>query len=203
MALNTVNATSVPEEGSLHNGAAAIASDICRRSREERREVLCLTIGEVFNPFNLFDGALVPNQILRSPDLLPSEKLVFARLTQFAGSNGRAWPSVERLSEEVSLSVLQTRKCVRCLEEKSFIRKGSRSGRSDEFEFLWHAAYETGEKRPRLPASAPPQSQVIAPPPIAGDRPTLLLRIAQLLFCQRTACCARTSQSITNRPSRV
>lgn len=31
-----------------------------------------------FNPFSLFDGALVLSEILRSPDLLPSEKLVFA-----------------------------------------------------------------------------------------------------------------------------
>ncbi len=88
MPVNTVNATGVPEDGSLHKGAAAIDSGI--HSREERRAALCLAIGDVFNPFNLFDGALVPNQILRSPDLLPSEKLVFARLIQFAGANGRA-----------------------------------------------------------------------------------------------------------------
>jgi len=161
---NTVRARSAPEGSGPGKSADAIDIDSGRRPGEERRAALCLTIGDIFNAFNLFDGALVPNQILRSPDLLPSEKLVFARLTQFAGSNGRAWPSVERLSEEVSLSVLQTRKCVRCLEEKSFIRKGSRSGRSDEFEFLWHAAYETGEKRPRLPVIAPPQSPMIALP---------------------------------------
>ena len=49
-------------------------------SRQERRSNLGLQVGEAFNPFSLFDGALVPSEILRSRHLLPSEKLVFARL---------------------------------------------------------------------------------------------------------------------------
>jgi hypothetical protein len=61
---------------------------------------------------------------------------------QFAGGNGKAWPSVERIAEEIALSVPQTRRCVRALESKGFIRRVARSGRSNEFEFLWHASYE-------------------------------------------------------------
>lgn len=60
----------------------------------------------ILNGENLVDGMglrCTPG----SPDLLPSEKLVFARLTQFAGGKGRAWPSIERIAGEVALSVPQ------------------------------------------------------------------------------------------------
>jgi hypothetical protein len=111
-------------------------------SRQERRSNLGLQVGEAFNPFSLFDGALVPSEILRNPGLLPSEKLVFARLLQFTGGNGRAWPSLERVAEEVVLSVPQPRRCVSSLESKGFIRRVARSGSSNEFEFLWHPIYD-------------------------------------------------------------
>jgi len=167
---NTVTAPSVserlencqPGNGTFDSGFGV--------SRQERRSSLGLKPGEVFNPFQLFDGAIVPSEILRSQDLLPSEKLVFARLLQFAGGKGRAWPSIQRLAEEVALSVPQTRRCIGALESKCLIRRVARSGRSNEFEFLWHAIYEqTGGPRscrsgvPQLRVSAPPQSRKIGP----------------------------------------
>jgi hypothetical protein len=127
-------------------------------SRQERRSRLALCVGEPFNPFNLFDGAMVPAEVLRSPDLLPSEKLVFARLMQFAGGKGRAWPSVVRIAEEVALSVPQTRRCISALESKGLIRRVARSGRSNEFEFLWHEVYEQAQRKPQSSATAPPHS---------------------------------------------
>jgi hypothetical protein len=118
---------------------------------------------------------MIPSEILRHPDLLPSEKLVFARLLQFAGGKGRAWPSVERLAQEVALSVPQTRRCVGSLESKGLIRRVARSGRSNEFEFLWHPVYEQDIQAPRSPVtgvsrshmSAVAQSQMIG----AGQSP--------------------------------
>ena len=108
-------------------------------------------------------------------------------MTQFAGANGRAWPSVERLSGEVSLSIPQTRRCVRSLEEKGFIRRVTRSGRSNAFEFLWHGVYEQSGTRPRLPTITHPRSpeitrprsSVIAPaesPRIASERSSVIAR---------------------------
>lgn len=136
----------------------------CGISRQERRSHLALCVGEAFNPFNLFDGALIPAEILRSPDLLASEKLVFARLMQFAGGKGRAWPSIKRIAEEVALSVPQTRRCIGALESKGLIRRVARSGRSNEFEFLWHEVYERAERKPQSSATAAPQSPMSEAP---------------------------------------
>ena len=160
MRANTVTAPSVPERIEDRQLRSAASSPGPGSSRQERRSNLGLSLGDAFNPFNLFDGALVPSEILRSPDLLPSEKLVFARLMQFAGGKGKAWPSTERIAEEVALSVPQARRCVRSLESKGFIRRIARSGRSNEFEFLWHAVYE---QQPRSSVSAVPRSRVSDP----------------------------------------
>jgi hypothetical protein len=97
---------------------------------------------------------------------------------QFAGGKGKAWPSIERVAEEVALSVPQARRCISSLESKGFIRRLARSGRSNEFEFLWHPMYE---QKPQSPAIAVPrscvsdlpQSPMIGPgqsPMIAGEQ---------------------------------
>ena len=164
MPIHTANATSVFEKAAIEQDKKPILlQDGKQTTRADRRAALRLSIGETFNPFNLFDGAFIPTEVLRYPDITPSEKLVFARLLQFAGAKGHAWPSLELLADEVSLSVVQARRCVRALETKKLIRRVARSGRSNEFEFLWHPIYEQEQSRPRSPVIAPSQSSTIAP----------------------------------------
>ena len=158
MRVNTVTAQSVSENREQHQLRSAVSIPSPGASRHERRSSLGLSIGDTFNPFSLFDGALVPTELLRSRDLNPSEKLVFGRLMQFAGGKGKAWPSIERLAGEVALSVPQARRCVSALEAKGLIRRVARSGRSNEFEFLWHTIYEQG---PQSPMIAVPRSSMV------------------------------------------
>lgn len=72
----------------------------------ERGSNLGLEILDALNPFSLFDGALVPSEIVRSLELVLSEDLVFDRPMQFAGGNGREWPfrSVRLQSSPFDLS---------------------------------------------------------------------------------------------------
>lgn len=162
--IHTANATSVFEKAfAEQDKKPTLLEDARHPSRADRRAALRLSIGEAFNPFNLFDGAVIPAEVLRCPDITSSEKLVFARLLQFAGAKGHAWPSLEVLAAEVSLSVVQARRCVRELETKEFIRRVARSGRSNEFEFLWHPIYEQEHRRARSPVISPSQSSLIAP----------------------------------------
>jgi hypothetical protein len=86
----TVTRTSVFESGSDRQQKTTVSIDSNRLSpRAERRAALALKPGDVFNPFNLFDGPVIASNILRNSDLSPSAKLVFARLTQFAGTHGK------------------------------------------------------------------------------------------------------------------
>jgi len=163
--IHTANATSVFEKALVeHDKKPTLLENARQPSRADRRAALKLSVGEAFNPFNLFDGALIPSEVLRYSEITPSEKLVFGRLLQFAGARGHAWPSLDLLGAEVSLSVVQARRCVSALEAKGLIRRVARPGRSNEFEFLWHPIYEQELSRPRSSVIPPPQSSTIAPP---------------------------------------
>src|ERR1044072_7787075 len=52
-------------------------------------------VGDAFNPYGMFNGIWVPEQLLRCSDLSASAKLLYGRLARFAGENGRCFPSVE------------------------------------------------------------------------------------------------------------
>ena len=95
----TVTATSVFDFQPERQEKSTTPSSV----RHEKRSSLSLRVGDVFNPFQLFIGAMIPAAVLRNPDLSPSAKLVFARLAQFAGRQGKAWPSEQTLGREVGL----------------------------------------------------------------------------------------------------
>lgn len=68
------------------------------------------------------------------------------------------------LVRRLALSVQQTRRCVSSLESKGLLRRLARSGRSNEFEFLWHRVYEQAGERAQSLVTGVPQSPTIAPP---------------------------------------
>jgi predicted transcriptional regulator len=167
--VNTVTAQSVSENREQRQQRSAVAISSVSASRQERRSSLRLSVGDTFNPFSLFDGALV-----RCPDLTPSEKLVFVRLMQFAGGKGKAWPSIERIAEEVALSVPQARRCVSALAGKGLLRRVARSGRSNESEFLWHAIYEREPQSPMIAAPRSSMSDLPQSPVIGSRQPSMI-----------------------------
>lgn len=144
MSLDAVTNTSLSTTGVDRQQKTTIAQGNRRLSRSEQRASLNFKPGQPFNPFNLFDGAIIPTEILRNTKLLASEKLVLARLMQFAGANGDAFPRVEILADEVGLGVRQTQNCLRRLRELGLLRYGSKASarKTNRFEFLWHPFYE-------------------------------------------------------------
>ena|SRR3982751_4141052 len=82
--------TSVLNPGQTGNRKQRFRSVATDYRPERNGAALALKPGDVFNPFNLFDGAVIASSIFRNPDLSPSAKLVFARLTQFAGAHGNS-----------------------------------------------------------------------------------------------------------------
>lgn len=109
--------------------------------------------GEVFNPHGLFTGAWIPNVILQHPDLSPTAKLTWARLQQYAGKDGRAYPAIDTLAAELGISSRQTQRAVQELVNKAFIERilpsmGNRSrGGSSHYLFLWHDCFNGAKIR--------------------------------------------------------
>src|SRR5689334_9247902 len=121
----------------------------------EREEPLCagqasvLAIGQPFNPYKRFPGALIPEPICRYRGVSPGAKLIYGRLCRYAGENGEAFPGMQRLAEETGFGETQARGYVKELERERFIAvdrtnrhyRPDGSGGSNNYAFLWHVAF--------------------------------------------------------------
>lgn len=107
-----------------------------------------MQVGQEFIPFKLFLGAIIPNAILELEDLTPGAKLVYARLSQHAGRDGRCFPSQKTLAKEVGMSENAVQIAIDLLVKKGFIKRINPTGKerlehaSCEYKFLWHESFE-------------------------------------------------------------
>ena len=98
-----------------------------------------MQVGQSYIPYKLFHGAFVPNWLLSRAEVSDSAKLVFARLCQYAGEQGKAFPLQDTLAKELGKSRRSVRRCVAELVTNRLIRS-VRTGRksSNLYEFVWH-----------------------------------------------------------------
>ena len=105
--------------------------------------------GELYNPWRLFVGFIIPNAISRCTELSSTGKLVFGKLCQYAGENGKAYPSYKTLGCEVGVKERQAMRAVQELVKFGLIRlvKQNRpdgGSTSNVYEFLWHDIFISG-----------------------------------------------------------
>jgi len=110
-----------------------------------------MEIGKPFNPYRLFVGSFIPNCLMRTTSISPGAKLCWARLAQYAGKNGIAWPSQDTLAKELGVSTRQCRRYLAELEQEKFIKRQSPEGTdrlkhcSNRYVFLWHPCFQPGD----------------------------------------------------------
>ena len=119
-----------------------------RRMSAPANNVPSIQIGEPFNPFALFAGIFIPESLVRSRAISAGPKLVYGRLARYAGRDGKCWPSVATLAQEIGLGKRQTQKYLAELEQEKLIRRINRfrdgAQTSNLFQFLWHPVFDTG-----------------------------------------------------------
>jgi hypothetical protein len=93
--------------------------------------------GEIFNPYRVFVGIFIPNALVRYKGLSPSAKLVYGRLSQYAGEDGKCFPAEDVLADEVGLSKRQVYRLLSELETGKFI-----ICRATGYVFLWHDIFD-------------------------------------------------------------
>jgi len=107
-----------------------------------------LQVGQPFNPFGLFNGVWVPECITRCRWLSGGAKLAWARLARYAGRDGRCYPTMKTLGQEIGVGERQAQKYIAELERHGLVRRAlryvNRAQTSNGFEFLWHELFEGG-----------------------------------------------------------
>ncbi len=110
-----------------------------------------MKVGQVFNPYRMFVGAFIPNDILRNPKLTFGAKVIYARLCQYSGEKGECFPAIETLSAEVGI---QKRQCLRYIEElekMKLIRIDRPTGKDKLFHktnrycFIWNEIFDQND----------------------------------------------------------
>lgn len=108
-------------------------------------------IGEAYNPWRLFVGSFIPNAVLKCRNLSPTSKLIFGRLSQYAGADGQAYPSYRTLGHEVGIEQRQAMRAVKELVVFGLIRsvkqiRNDGGAASNRYEFLWHQIFDHDNK---------------------------------------------------------
>jgi hypothetical protein len=150
----------IGQQEDTNTGKRARPTSDKERARRHFRPSLQVkpSVGEEFNPWNKFVGALVPNWLMErsSKDISPGAKLCYARLVQHGGRNARAFPSAGTLARELGASESNVRKYLDELRTKKLITSRQRGlGKSNTYQFLWHEWMDEA-------AATPEQSDALA-----------------------------------------
>jgi hypothetical protein len=101
-----------------------------------------------FNPYKMFTGVFVPEALARCASISVGAKLAWGRLARYAGADGRCYPTMETLGEEIGVGERQAQNYAAELERNQLIRRVTRFQErrqtSNGFQFLWHTMFEDG-----------------------------------------------------------
>lgn len=75
-----------------------------------------------YNPYKLFCGSFIPNWLMERSEISAGAKLCFARLTQFAGRDGKCYPKLETLAQSLGVKVRTINKYVSTLKNFKLIK---------------------------------------------------------------------------------
>jgi len=91
------------------------------------------------NPYKLFIGSFIPNWLLCRSDISFGAKLIYAKLCQYAGKNGKCWPNQVMIGKDVGCSARQVKRYIKELfnfKLISLIKEGFPG--KNVYKFLYH-----------------------------------------------------------------
>lgn len=94
---------------------------------------------QFINPYRLFVGSFIPNWLLQRVEVSQGAKLAYARLCQYAGEKGVAFPKRETIAAEIGVSQSQFDRYVKELVELELIETDQLGmGHANRYRFLNH-----------------------------------------------------------------
>lgn len=88
-------------------------------------------------PYKRFRGAVIPNWLMKRPELSQGAKICWARLAQYARQNGNCYPKQSTLATELGVTKRQTQDYIGELENAQLIEI-ERRGKLNSYFFLEH-----------------------------------------------------------------
>jgi hypothetical protein len=99
------------------------------------------------NPYKRYVGSMVPNWLLCRKEVSQGAKLCYARLAQYAGEKGYAFPLQSTIAAEIGVEIRQVKRYLAELEKHSLIYAEQQGlNRPNVYSFLLHPWMEEGEE---------------------------------------------------------
>lgn len=103
--------------------------------------------GTQFNPFGWFYGLFIPNCIAQAP-IPDSSKLLLGRLFQYAGKDGKAFPSRKQLTIDLAWKMSKLDRVIKALKKEQLIETYQPDEQSPSvYVFLFHAMYNMDDNK--------------------------------------------------------
>lgn len=98
-----------------------------------------MTAGEPFVPYRRFQGALIPEGLLKFSGVCRGAVLLYGQLARYAGKNGLCFPGQARLAEDLRTTARTVQRWVRELVNAGLLARRRRGAgtRSNSYQFLW------------------------------------------------------------------
>jgi len=91
------------------------------------------------NPYKLFVGSFLPNWLLKRSEVTPGAKLLYARLSQYAGEDGECRPAQATLAAELGIAVRTVKAQLKELHRHELIDSQQRGfNKTNLYFFLSH-----------------------------------------------------------------
>lgn len=98
------------------------------------------------NPYKLFHGSFIPEWLMTTDVVSANAKIIYARLCRYAGTDGKAYPKLEQLAEQVGMPVTTMRRALKELIDNQMIETNRRGlGLANDYYFLWHPLMDNQE----------------------------------------------------------
>lgn len=108
--------------------------------------------GERFIPNGIFTGVFIADCIMKNSELSAIDKLVWAQLNKYSGSNGVCFPKQETIAENIGVSIRSVKSSIQNLVDLNFIAVESPTGINrvkhmhNKYYFVWSDSYEESIK---------------------------------------------------------
>jgi hypothetical protein len=124
-------------------------------------------VSERINPWKKFHGSMLPEWLEPRPELSPGAKMCYARLTRYAGNNGKCYPRQKTIASALGVSDRQVRNYLTDLAKWGLIEQVKQTNKSlpDLVYFLDHPWMHGGETEAQAPTETDQEAVQEPPPP--------------------------------------
>jgi len=103
----------------------------------------------LFNPFKLYQCAIIPLWLIERSEIGQSEKLIYGMLLYYARENGTCFPSIRTLAKMCNLSTRQTQRGIQTLCDVKLIWKTQQVGKVPHYFFQEHEWAQQATQEPK------------------------------------------------------